>query len=405
MLENNLFFILNIFKQNTYTISLYSRQIAGTLVLFIIARYLSVYDYGIFSSYKAIATFTLTLACLGYNEYILVSSQNNVQKVSQKITLFMTNAIIIVLIASIVSIFTPLEKHLIFLLVLLRTFFDTTFFNLVLPFFQAARKFNIISLINFLYSLCTIIITIICFIYKLSLLKFLILSCSIGLLNFIQCSIYTKTNYIQLLMKPLHYFKQVDKSILSYIGVIVAFLLYSQIPALFVSLYTNKEESALYFASYTIASIIGLLITAQNQKIVPEMIKSTKEKAIELIKYNFKFVMTINFIIFIVFLFFGKQLLSLIYGQTYYSNGYFLLLFFTISNISLALANIYGAYITATGYQHLKIKYQIKAIIISILTIIILNKIGIYSAALAYFLSAGYIGIAYMNKTKQLLKK
>ena len=46
--------INSIIKNNLYAFSLYARQAAGTLVLFIIARYLSVYDYGVFTSYKAI---------------------------------------------------------------------------------------------------------------------------------------------------------------------------------------------------------------------------------------------------------------------------------------------------------------------------------------------------------------
>lgn len=209
--------------------------------------------------------------------------------------------------------------------------------------------------------------------------------------------------YIDFIKKPLFYLKLLDKSILGYIGVIIAFLLYSQIPSLFVSTYLEKEQAALYFSAFTIAGIIGLLITAQNQKIVPEMIKASTQKVQCLIKQNFQFIMTINTLIFIVFLLFGKNILIIIYGQNYYSNGYYLLLIFTISNISLALANIFGSYITASGNQHLKIKYQIFAIIISIFTLILTHKLGIYSAALAYLLSASYIGLAYMQKTKQLL--
>ena len=395
--------IVQILSKFLYPISLYGRQVAGTIVLLVIARYLSVYYYGVFSSYKAICGFILTIACLGYNEYILVSSQKNIENVSQKITLFLSNAFIILLVASLISIFLPLELHLIFILVLIRTFFDNTFFTLILPYFQASNALNTIAKINIIYSLLVIFITTISYIFKLSLLKFLFLSCLIGLINFIHCSKYTKMKYIDFIKKPLFYLKLLDKSILGYIGVIIAFLLYSQIPSLFVSTYLEKEQAALYFSAFTIAGIIGLLITAQNQKIVPEMIKASTQKVQCLIKQNFQFIMTINTLIFIVFLLFGKNILIIIYGQNYYSNGYYLLLIFTISNISLALANIFGSYITASGNQHLKIKYQIFAIIISIFTLILTHKLGIYSAALAYLLSASYIGLAYMQKTKQLL--
>ena len=395
--------IIEIFNKHLYPISLYARQVAGTVVLLVIARYLSVYDYGIFSSYKAICGFILTIACLGYNEYILVSSQKNMENVSQKITLFLSNAFVILFITALISAFSPIEYHCIFILVLLRTFFDSTFFSLILPYFQASKTLKVIAKINIIYSLLVISITILSYILKLSLLKFLLMSCFIGLTNFIHCSKYSKTKYFDFIMRPVFYIKLIDKSIWGYVGVIIAFLLYSQIPSLFVSSYLEKEQAALYFSAFTIASIIGLLITAQNQKIVPEMIKASTIKVQHLIKQNFKFIMLINAFIFIIFLLFGKSLLTLIYGQEYYSNGYYLLLIFTISNISLALANIFGAYITASGNQHLKIKYQILAIVISILTLLLTYKYGIYSAALAYLLSSSYIGIAYMQKTKQLL--
>ena len=50
--------------------SLYTRQIAGTIVLFVIAHYLSVYDYGLFTSYKSIITFCVMLANMEYANYI-----------------------------------------------------------------------------------------------------------------------------------------------------------------------------------------------------------------------------------------------------------------------------------------------------------------------------------------------
>lgn len=60
--------------------SLYTRTIAGTLILFVIARYLSVYDFGLFTSYKNIAIFWFMFANLGFADYILVSSKANSSK-------------------------------------------------------------------------------------------------------------------------------------------------------------------------------------------------------------------------------------------------------------------------------------------------------------------------------------
>ena len=87
--------IIKFIQNNLYAVSLYARQIAGTLVLFVIARYLSVYDYGLFSSYKTIASFILVFANMGFESYILVSSQNDLTKIKNKIVIFVSNAFFI----------------------------------------------------------------------------------------------------------------------------------------------------------------------------------------------------------------------------------------------------------------------------------------------------------------------
>ena len=58
----------------------------------------------------------------------------------------------------------------------------------------------------------------------------------------------------------------------------------------------------------------------------------------------------------------------------------------------------------AKNNTNIILKMQVISIVISIVVLGITHKYGIYSAALAYFLSAVYIGMAYMQTTKQLLK-
>ena len=88
--------------------------------------------------------------------------------------------------------------------------------------------------------------------------------------------------------------------------------------------------------------------------------------------------MGVNTLVFLFFVFCGKWLLFLLYGQEYYLKAYPLLLILTISNISIALAAIYGAYITASGNQHLKIRMQVEAIFIAIISLAILHKLVLY---------------------------
>lgn len=397
--------IIKILNSNLYAMSLYARQIAGTVVLLFIARYLSVYDYGLFSSYKTIAGFILILANLGYNEYILVSSQKVVKDVQLKIGFFIVNAIFLLLFITLGSLFFELESNKIFILVLLRTFFDATFFAIMLPFYQASNKFKLIANINFFYSIVTILIALCAFIFHLSLVQFLYLSIGLGLFNFIQCSIYAKINYFLSIKYFKKLFLKIDKTIFSYAGCTIGWIIYNQLPALYISFFINKELAALYFAAYTISSILFLLLGAQVQKMVPELINSTVMQARQIIRKNLIFIMSLNAIILLFFAIFGKFLLKLIYSKPYYIEAYPLLLLLTFANLVIAFASTHSSYITATGNQHYKVKIQFTGVIVSMLALYIFKNFGIYTPVIAYVLSAIAICISFYRKTIILLKQ
>ena len=396
--------IKNILNSQLYAISLYARTIAGTLILFVIARYLSVYDYGLFSSYKNIATFCFMFANLGFADYILVSSKANHNEVKLKISLFLINAILIAILICLGGNLCNLESKLLFTLVVIRTFFDTTFFGLILPYFQATKKFNVIATINIIYAVCIVGIAIISYILKLSLVKFLILNIILGSINFVQCSYYAKINYFLLFYNLKRFINLLDKSIFAYIGATVANALYSSISSLYVSIHLIKEQAALYFSAFTISSVIWLLINAQTQKMVPEMIKANLNEVKVIIRKNLIFIMSVTTVVFLFMIIFGKLLLKLLYGKPYYTNAYPVLLILMLGNILVSEAGVFGAYITASGNQKLKIPMQLEATVITVLGLAMLHKYGIYGASISYLLASIYIAIRYTIQTNQLLK-
>ena len=396
--------IVKFLNNNLYPISLYARQIAGTVVLFVIARYLSVYDFGLFSSYKNIATFCFMFANLDFSNYILVSTKANVKEVRLKISLFLLNAILIGLLIALGASFFRIDSHILFILVVIRTFFDGTFLALILPYFQATKTFNTIAKINIVYAVCISLIAIFSYIFKLSLYKFLILNITLGFVNFIQCSYFAKINYFLVFNHIKRFCKMVDKSIWAYIGVTIAYFLYAQIPSLYVSTYLPKEEAALYFSAFTIASVIGLLITAQVQKMMPDLINNSIENIKLVLKENLKIMLFITGGLFIFMLLFGKFVLLLLYGQSYYGNAYPILLILMFGNICVAEAGVYGAYITASGNQKRKIPMQLEATLLTILGLIILHKFGIYGAACSFLFAAIYISYRYTTFTIKFIK-
>ena len=392
-------------KDNFYALSLYMRKVAGTVVLFVIARYLTVYDYGLFSSYKSIASFLLIFANFGFAEYILVSSKANIHEIKLKITLFLIYAFSVVLFILLGSNFYSFESHILFDLILIRTFFDVTFFALILPYFQAAKKFNTIGLINVIYSFGIMLIAILSYIFKWSLFKFLILNIILGGINFIQCSLYAKLNYLLLFYNFKRIIKRIDKKILDFIGVSITAYLYSQIAPLFIAIKVDKTQAALFFSSLTIASIIQLLISAQTQKIVPELINNTVSNIKKILFKNLKFILIITSAVFIFMLLAGKLVLKSVYGQDYYMNGYGVLLILTLSNIVYAESAIFGAYIVASNNVNKILPILIQCSIIAAITLCLLHNYGIYAAALSLLISNTYLAFKYTNFVLFLLKE
>ena len=397
--------ILKILNKNIYTLSLYARQIAGTMILFVVARYLSIYDFGLFTSYRNLAVFCFMFANLDYSNYILVSSKANLRSVNLKISLFLLNAILIGIISALGSLIFKLDSHLLFIMIIIRTFFDNTFFALILPHFQATKNFSSIAKINIFYAFGISIIALISYIFKLSLVKFLLLNISLGIINFVQCSYYIKINYLLLFNNIHRFIKMVDKSILAYIGVNLAYYLYSQIPSLYVSTFLAKNQAALYFSAYTIACVINLIIIAQLQKMMPDLIKNNNKKIINILNHNLKVIIFVTSSVFVLMVLLGKPILYLLYKQEYYQNAYFILLILMLGNIFYAIAGIYGAYMTTSGNQKLKIPMQLRSMLISIIGIILLNKIGIYAPALSYLCATIYIAYSYTNFSIKHLRK
>lgn len=396
--------VKNSLNSQLYAISLYARQIAGTVVLLLITRLLTVQDYGLFRSYGTIAGFCFTFANLGYGDYILVSSKANVKQVKLKVSLFMLNAIGILMLTLLGSLLFKLDSRFIFFLVAIRTFFDGTFFALILPYFQASKRFNTIAIINIIYALGIILIAILSFLFKLSLTKFLILSIILGFINFIQCSYYINISYKTVLLRIKDFIKLLDKTLWHYIAVQVACILYLQIQPLFVATYLTKRDAAIYFSAFTIASIINLFIASLQQKLLPELINLKVQEVKQKIQRNIRLIYCAIMLIFLFFVLFGKFILVLFYGKEYYANGYLILLILTLSNLFTSTIWIYGSYITSSGNQKKKICFQSEAIIVAIITLFGLSRFGIYGAAVSYLITTIYLALRYWVYTNNLIK-
>ena len=394
----------NLYNEHLYALSLYTRQISGTVALLIIVRFLSVYDYGLFASYNNIITFCLLFANPGLSEYILVSSQNRIKEIQLKIGIFIFYSILVSILIYTGSNFVPLESHLIFVLVLIRAFLDGTQPGIMFPYFQASKQFNLVSYINLFYSIMTIIIAFVCYYFKLSLINFLSMGIVLGSINIIQYSYHAKINYLLVIKNFIRLSKQIDKSIFVYAGTSLTFFAYNKLPSLYVAMFIEKEEAALFFAAFAISNIITILLSAQYQKMIPEMINTSALQIKKIIKNNLIFMMSVNLILLIILTIIGKFILHLLYSKDYYLNAYPFLLLLTCGNIAISYAYAYGAYLSASRHQDIKLKTMLAASIITIIVLSVTHKYGIYAAISAYIISAIFVSIVYRLRSKYLLK-
>lgn len=343
-------------------------------------------------------------ANMEYANYILVSSQANAKEVKLKISLFLVNAILIGFFIAFFSYFFKLENHLLFILIIIRTFFDSVFFGLILPYFQATKTFNTIAKINIVYSFCISLIAIISYIFKLSLIKFLLLNICLGVINFIQCSYFSKINYFLVINYVKRFIKMLDKSIFGYVGSTISDYLYAQTSSLYVATFLPKEQAALYFSANTIAMIVGLLSAAQTQKMLPDLIKSDIENVKKILKKNLIVVGSILFSVLLLILFFGKLILKLLYGQDYYTNAYPILVIYFLANIFIANGAIFGVYLTAINKQYIKIKLKIETTLVTILGLTLLHNFGVYGAVIALLISSIYVSIRFTTYSLKYIK-
>ena len=397
-------FIKTILNNNLYALSLYARQIAGTIVLLLVIRFLSVYEYGLFASYNNIVVFCLLFAAPGISEYILVSSQNRIKEIQLKIGLFIFYSILIALLIYTGSNFVPLESHLIFILVLIRAYLDGTQPGIMFPYYQASKKFNLVSYINIFYSVMTIIFALICYVFHLGLIKFLLMGIFLGIINIIQYSYHAKINYVLVFKNIPRLIKLIDKSIFIYAGTTLVYFAYNKIPNLYVATFVPKNDAALFFSAFAISNIITVLLGAQYQKMIPEMIKTSVVRIKQIIKSNLKFMLCANIVITLFLILSGKFLLNILYSKEYYINAYPYLVLLSFGNIIFTFTFVYGAFLTASGHQKDKLKIMFIASILAIFLLIVFHHKGLLAALISYIISSMYMSITYFIKGQNVLK-
>ena len=138
---------------------------------------------------------------------------------------------------------------------------------------------------------------------------------------------------------------------------------------------------------------------------IPDMIKVSTERIRQVLKHNLFFMMGVNVLLLIVFAFWGKDILVLLYSKEYYANAYPYLILLTIGNIAVSFASVFGAYMTASGHQDIKLKTMTVAGFITLCAIAVCHRFGLYAAVIAYIVSASFMGAVYFINGIKILNQ
>ena len=148
-----------------------------------------------------------------------------------------------------------------------------------------------------------------------------------------------------------------------------------------------------------------LFTAAQAQKILPELIKKPPMEHKLIIRNNVLLITSIFIGVIIFFIFFGKQLLTLIYVKDYYMNAHIILILLMIANTFIGISTIYGAYITAIGKQEYKVKIKVEASVLTIICLTLLCKFNIIGAAVSIIISGFYTALRYALYSIKMQRK
>jgi len=135
-----------------------------------------------------------------------------------------------------------------------------------------------------------------------------------------------------------------------------------QLPILILGAYRSQEEVALYGAAVRFVSLLEkplLIINAVVPPLIAEMYFQNKNSELERVLRITASIATIPAVlILIVFLFYGKSILGIVYGE-YYSKGAIILIILSIGQIANVYAGSCGITLMMTGYQTMMMKISL----------------------------------------------
>lgn len=344
-----------------FTASIFSKRIVNFLLNIILARIISLQDFGEYSSYLIVASYILLITEFGYSEYTLIKGKQN-----NNFSFLFTNFtfLSIITFVGISTISMTFEVNYIFLLILGKVYMEVFLNKILLSHYQHIHNFRFYSLISFAYSLFLFFVCIYIFYFPLEL-SYVLLIVNLFLLTNVLILFKNTSLNLKLLSVPM-FIKSLTKDLIHYGLSSVTVTVYMLSPLLVMTYLLPKEDVAVFYVAYMIASVMILLSVSINQQYLPKIIGQKNDFFLLILK-PLKLLFALNIVMLMLFYFFGEWILHILFQKEAFieTNQYLLLLI--ISNLFQSISGLLAMYLVGNDLLKRKFSFHLEFIFISLI--------------------------------------
>jgi len=348
------------------------RRAANYVFILMLSRALEIDDFGEFSALLNRYSYFLIFANLGYNDIALVKSKN-----IQEFNSLLSNGLLLSLfyvfvIISFIYTFSS-GASIVVLLVIIKVFFENAFYTIILARFQFVDRLKKVSVLNLVYGILVIAVSLIASEYYPTLEGFLL---PIAISCLIMSIAYLWGFRWKFGLNNFRKFFQI-RDFKYYTFSFVCAPIYMQMPSFFASYFFTKEEMAIYQIAYTMSNVVLLVSLSYIQSKLGTFLKN-KNNLRQLIRRTIQITLVINISFIFSFYLFGDLILDMIYPTKLYNDSVLYVCFLSAINLLIVIASSFSAGLVVNERQKEKLSIQIKTIVVGFLII----PLAVYSFAL-----------------------
>ncbi|UZO81870.1 oligosaccharide flippase family protein [Aquimarina sp. ERC-38] len=371
----------------------------------LLARSIPLQEMGVFSSYINIIGILLLITNFGFSEYLLVNSKDNITG-KDNFKKFSNLSILIFIAITLGSIFLPIENIKLFILVLLKIYFEVHLYNILLSYYQAINQIKVITVTNIVSGVLFIVISLLCYYFDSKIYSYLIF---LNIAYIVVVLIHSR--YVKFQIKSIKSMVLLLKEIgndLKYYGLTtITVPIYMMAPTVIASLLLSEEVLARYQVAFSISNIVTLISVSILQANYPQFLSIRDDiRALRtaLIRVGFK-IISFNIVIFLIFITVGKDLLLLVYKKAAYADAYLPILMLLIAYTIFIFASILAVIMVVHKRQKQKSKFHIEFIIISLLSgLCLIHLYGILGVTISYIVLYTYTAVRYLYMYNKIHK-